>query len=202
MQEPTKEQFLSDVKDHAITILKDDGVYRHINYAKPGTINMSFQITTWPGYLCISGDMGCYTFSRTNDMFNFFGGDDLGINPSYWQEKVQAGASYSGASAICKEYSPEKFKSAVKECANDWLEQHPFDDEEKKESFEEEIEEITDCADDYYDAINAVRNSNLRCLQDFFENSIEAYKYHYIWCLWAIVWGISVYEKEKAKAAE
>lgn len=163
--EPTREQFLSDVKDHCITILKDDGIYRHINYAKPGTINISFQVTTWPGYLCISGDMGCYTFSRTQDMFNFFGGgDDLGINPGYWQEKVQAGASYSGASAICKEYSPDKFRAAIKEVSGDWRNSHTFDGEDEKEDFDSEIQGILCFADDYYEAINAVRGREHHCL--------------------------------------
>ena len=29
----------------------------------------TFDIVTWPGYLCYSGDMGCFVFTRLPDMF-------------------------------------------------------------------------------------------------------------------------------------
>ena len=35
--EPIERIFLKDTKDHAVTVLRDDGVYRHIKVAKPGT---------------------------------------------------------------------------------------------------------------------------------------------------------------------
>ena len=51
-------------------VLRDDGVYRHIRFKKPGTGCMHFDLVTWPGYLCYSGDMGCYVFCRLNARFS------------------------------------------------------------------------------------------------------------------------------------
>lgn len=87
-REPTEATFRKDVAQHRMTVIHDHGVHRHLRFGKPGDSNLSFQITTWPGYLCYSGDMGCYVFFRVEDMFRFFRGER--INPGYWAEKVQA----------------------------------------------------------------------------------------------------------------
>lgn len=98
MPQPNEKSFLRDVKDHVMEIRQDDGLYRSIRFQKPGRWTYGFDITTWPGYLCISGDMGCFVFARLPDMFEFFRGQKphikgdktLGINLGYWAEKVQA----------------------------------------------------------------------------------------------------------------
>ena len=66
------EQFLRDVAEHTMTVIREDGVSRHIRFAKPGTSCMHFDLITWPGYLCYTGDMGTYVFQRLTDMFEFF----------------------------------------------------------------------------------------------------------------------------------
>lgn len=82
----TREQFLEDVKDHRLTIIKDDGLYRHLRFKQPGTSNMFFDIVTWPGYLAYTGDMGSFVFTRIEDMLGFFRSKrgELGINTGYW----------------------------------------------------------------------------------------------------------------------
>ncbi len=60
----TLERFLGDVKGHVFEIKNDDGLYRNITVKKPDSSIYGYKITTWPGYLCISGDMGTYVFSR------------------------------------------------------------------------------------------------------------------------------------------
>jgi hypothetical protein len=55
----TKETFLRDVKDHQMTILKDDGVFRCIEFRNPADRGTYFfYLTTFPGRLVISGDCG------------------------------------------------------------------------------------------------------------------------------------------------
>ena len=83
-----KEFFLNS--DHELSILHDEGVYRHLQMKQPNTNNMWYDIVTYPNNLVISGDMGCCVFSRINDMFQFFRTDELSINYSYWSEKEQA----------------------------------------------------------------------------------------------------------------
>lgn len=72
MRDITEETFLADVAAHQIHVLRDDGVHRHIRFKRPGTYCMQFDLITWPGYLCYTGDMGTYVFNRLEDMFEFF----------------------------------------------------------------------------------------------------------------------------------
>jgi hypothetical protein len=83
------EQFAKDVAGHRMTVLHEDGIYRHLRFRHPDSGSYWFDLVTWPGFLSITGDMDAWTFSRTEDMFGFFRGTR--INPQYWAEKVRAG---------------------------------------------------------------------------------------------------------------
>ena len=65
------ERFKKDTAEHQMTVLRDDGLYRHLRFRKPGTGIYGFDIVTWPGYLAISGDMGASMFTRLEDMIQF-----------------------------------------------------------------------------------------------------------------------------------
>lgn len=95
-----EEEFLRDVSNHEMLIIRDDGLYRHIRFQRPDTSSMYFDLITWPNRLCYTGDMSTYVFSRIEDMFRFFRADRqrstrddqrLEINLSYWAEKVISG---------------------------------------------------------------------------------------------------------------
>ncbi|WP_213573307.1 hypothetical protein [Rhodococcus sp. USK13] len=102
-----KARFEAEVTEHQMTVLHDEGLYRHIKFARPGSNMWRFDLVTWPGHLAISGDLQSYTFSRLPDMFEFF--DGRRINPSYWAEKVVAGRERT------MEYSPERARQLVVE---------------------------------------------------------------------------------------
>jgi len=53
-----KERVGNDLAEHVVTVLHSDGLYRHWRCQKPGTGMMGFDIVTWPGSLCFTGDMG------------------------------------------------------------------------------------------------------------------------------------------------
>ncbi|SQC93443.1 Uncharacterised protein [Cedecea neteri] len=116
--------FLRDVALHTLQIHRDDGLYRHLRFKRPGTNAYYFDIVTWPGYLTITGDMGTWTFSRVSDMFNFFMDSHFGhrasfvINPGYWSEKFEAGAGRSRR-------NPPAMSSTQKPlmglCSNGWV---------------------------------------------------------------------------------
>lgn len=76
---------------HALTVVCEDGLYRHWRCQAPGTYVYGFDVVTWPGYLCVCGDIGTWVFSRVRDMLEFFESDHGGINPQYWAEKLQDG---------------------------------------------------------------------------------------------------------------
>jgi hypothetical protein len=84
-------RFIKDTAEHEMTILHNDGLYRHLRFKKPGTRFYWFDLITWPGYLTIAGDMGTFTFERTEDMLTFFRGAG-DINPQYWSEKIRPNA--------------------------------------------------------------------------------------------------------------
>ncbi len=64
-------RFATNVKDHTIKCLKNDGLYRHYSCTNNGSSIYRFDIITWPGYMAIVGDMGDYVFAREKDMFPF-----------------------------------------------------------------------------------------------------------------------------------
>ena len=89
--------FVKNTKDHELTVIREDGLYRHLRLAEPGTRMWSIDITTWPGHLATTGDIGSgFMFSRESDMIGFFDkrGDwrtDYGapeIDFRYWAEKL------------------------------------------------------------------------------------------------------------------
>lgn len=201
MRYPTVEVFQKNITTHGIDIERDDGIFRHIRFSKPDSIDQSFQLTTWPGHVCISGDMGTFVFSRIPDMFNFFRGEPgrLGINPGYWLEKLQSGAFNN--SGIAKQWSAAKFEEAVWNDFNDWAE-----DEEDQGMIEEVRQQIQDdvieCADHEFEAMEAIDSFDCDAFDfaDFWEHDCTDWTYHYIWCLYAIVWGVGEYDKAKEAA--
>jgi hypothetical protein len=111
----TEQQFLSNVKNHTMKIIKDDDLHRHISFSNNGSNIYRFDLITWPGSLCIDGDCGTYVFRRITDMFEFFRVDDhdfnknrdggLSINTGYWGEKLTA----IGTNAGYKEFDEDAF---------------------------------------------------------------------------------------------
>lgn len=87
-------RFKRETADHAMTVLHEDGLYRHLVFANPEGGFYRFDLITWPHNLMLRGDGFSFAFSvyPTTDMFELFKGSSHGsINPGYWQEKVTAG---------------------------------------------------------------------------------------------------------------
>lgn len=194
-----KKQFLKDVKNHKMIIIKDDSLYRHIRFKRPDTKNMEFDLITWPDHLMFTGDMGSYAFTRTEDMFYFFvpkteylkDFEKTNINLFYWEEKVLSQSIFGNG---IREFNSENFNEQIKEhfFEYEWEEKT----EEEKEELWKEIEyEVT--GDDEYECIERIRNFKNEKIKfdsySFFEGYREPYTYHYIWCCHAIVWGILTY---------
>lgn len=217
---PTKETFLENVKDHKMEILNDSGIYRTIRFGEPDTYCRHFFLTTWDGHLTISGDMGTYTFERTHDMFKFFNGKY--INPSYWSEKLRAGAHRHWE--IAEEFDAEALKEIVFEEFNDYWSPSDIEEDlnlysegyegyddlvEKKEEMKEEMLECKEELQWTLDNINNIQQAygeldNFECNgfkfhPDFFIDGFSPtkYTYHYLWCCYAIQWGIGVYNEYK-----
>lgn len=204
----TEERFLGDVERHEMTVIRDDGVNRHIRFKRPNEGAYWFDLVTWPGTLCIDGDCGTYVFRRLHDMFEFFrtgrewlrNGATLGINPCYWGEKLQAKASHGGY----EEFSEDLFKEAVKQEFDNWVESEEPCDEDKQELWEDIKDRVLCYANDgAYAAVDAAMsyepdNSSIKFeMQDFYEHRLNDFTFHFIWCCYAIAWGVNTYDESK-----
>jgi len=200
-----KKWFDKEIPDHEMKIHLDNGLYRHIHYQKPGTGVQYFSITTFPHHLCISGDMGTYVFSRVEDMFKFFRNDGNIINPSYWGEKLKSISTFGGY----EKFNVDEFKEQVEFSFNGFRED--IDDSELADKIWADIKaRVVDPANDdgdgwetmrsameykYVDIDDGTEIGNI--FQDFGETGCNRYTHNYIWCLWAIVHAIKMYDEFK-----
>ena len=184
------DDFIKVTAKHEMEVVLDKGEHRHIGFCRPNGSAYHFSLITWPGHLCISGDMGTYVFSRIVDMFSFFRSKDHKINAYYWSEKIESKDSRCGV----RKYSEESFREAVKKYSADWV----YDNDEERDVVKEELEELLQRGDDgecrAYDAANDFTSSFGHKYGDFWEAELRDFTYQYIWCCHAIVYGIQQYD--------
>jgi hypothetical protein len=193
--------FLHDVRDHELTIVLDQGLHRHITLGRPGSGAYRFHITTWPGYLAISGDCGSYTFARLRDMFQFFR-DDSGqnrINEGYWSEKLQAVDRHGGRDELDEEAYNDAIRAGLLRHIQD---ENLALSQAKDVVREAKCESLIEPPDDHSAAIDQAMR--FRCpvtdrypFEDFYENHLTRCSYRLVWCMRAIVWGIKQYDQAK-----
>ncbi|EPJ7714344.1 hypothetical protein [Citrobacter freundii] len=211
----TSNRFLVDTAFHRMEIIRDDGLYRHLRMKQPGTSCYYFDIITWPGYLTVTGDMGTWTFSRINDMFNFFGRWDGEINTGYWSEKLEAGACCSARELLAKDFDEDEFSESLKEYFSEYLEgSEPHDadgddewnDDRISDSDKRDIREIVSdlCSANFsneHDAYQAVYDADWPegfSAWDICDGlTFKTYTSHFRWILFAITWAISKYHNTK-----
>jgi len=180
-------RFQHDVEQHAMTVLHDVGLYRHLRFQRPDRMEYWFDLVTWPGYLAITGDMGSFTFTRLRDMVEFFAGAG-DINPGYWAEKIQAGKGDT------EEYAPERFRALV----HDAFGEHVADNSGTAgldDLWQAITSEVLPHADERcraYDALSAFEHQGFT-FADAWEWHLDRWTYHYLWCCFAIRWGVQLY---------
>lgn len=214
-----EQEFLRDVAEHTVHVFRDEGVYRHIRFGRERSSIFHFHLITWPGHLCYTGDMGTFVFSRVTDMFQFFRMDEhdlnrnphgLSINPGYWSEKILAadGMRRRGGST---EFSYEKFRNVINKYRIQWIKEacrnSSMDKAERRELWEEVQDEILDRLDEGEHALHtAARDFSFRSEQgkvyyfeDLWDHNFEEYTCTFMWCCFALAWGIKKYDEAKTK---
>lgn len=181
-------EFLSHVGNHVVSVLHDDGLYRHVRFADPDTLMYSFDLVTWPGHLSITGDIGTgLVFQRHDDMFAFFdsGQADGQINAGYWAEKL------SRCAPLMLEYSPEKFLKVADEMFEEFTSSlSPAEKTEARASF---VDEVVDFSETEVDAMLYLAEFGFggRLLNPQVEREdFTDYTEGFILQLHAILWGI------------
>lgn len=208
-REITKGTFLQEVATHQMQIIRDDGVNRHVRFKSPGTIAAQFDLITWPGHLCYTGDMGTYVFSRIKDMFEFFRadkrhGDGLHINRGYWSEKVLAADRHGKITEFSGDQFVTRLREALEECIaanrDEWDDDYPA---ELRARFDDEVAAYAD--DGEHAARQAAEGFEVddeQVFTDLWEYDFHRFTDHFTWCCLALAWGIKQYDAAKQPAAE
>jgi hypothetical protein len=194
-------------------VLLDNGIYRHLHFKNSDPkwgFNQWFEIVTWPGYLSYSGDMGCFVFSRLTDMFEFFRHSPLNereslyINIDYWAEKLEAVDRLGGRTPGAEAFSAEKAEARIHEEVNQWIEDYSLSKKEQTELRVEIQNEVlwalNDSESELYRALREfsyeIKDEKLE-FQDSWEWDLKEYTGRFIWCCYALAWGIRQYDKAK-----
>lgn len=110
-------RFARDTAKHEMTVLREDGLYRHMRFATPKGY-YAFDLLTWANNFVIRGDGISFLFSvyPTEDLFELFRrtawtGE---INPGYWQEKVIAGRDQ------IEDYNDDLLRAEIADTVKQW----------------------------------------------------------------------------------
>lgn len=186
------ERFAADTADHQMTVLHDDGLYRHLRFKSPRSSEYWFELATWPGCLAIRGDVGDGpVFARLPDMFEFFRRRDGRINPGYWAEKVTSGRDELYV------YDPDVFDQRVKEA---FVEAVRYSDAPRGlgKAVRAELLDHDDVCDER-GAHRLVAEFEFKGFRfyDTWEWSFRDWEWSFLWYCHAIVWGIAQYDAHK-----
>ncbi|WP_433860166.1 hypothetical protein [Streptomyces kronopolitis] len=116
-----KERFAVEAEGAAMTVLKGDGVYRHVRWDFPTASWSWCEIVTWPHVLVLRGGLGSWMFTDTEDVTELFRPTSTSerINPLYWEGKLAPG---SGTARV---YSPERAVAHIRQTVADLSEAFP-----------------------------------------------------------------------------
>ncbi|SOY56816.1 hypothetical protein [Cupriavidus taiwanensis] len=210
----TQERFERDVAKHEMTVIRDDGVNRHLMFREPGCSSYWFEIVTWAGTLCIKGDMGTYVFSRTPDMFEFFrtardeGQGQLYINEDYWCEKLQAVSSNGYGQGSAKTFDADAFKRHVVSEFRDYCRDRSLEHADRKDMWYwlrcDVLDSVCDGDTDASSRLGSwfLAKDHPDLFSEWWEWDCEKYKHHYVWNLYAIAWAIRQYDAAKLPVQE
>lgn len=116
-----KERFASEADGATMTVVKDDGPHRHLSFRFPKASWEGCEIVTWPGALTLRGGLGCWSFTRVEDMLDFFrpGPNNERVNPLYW-----AGNLVPGSGSEVKEYDEDRARAYVRHAVAEAVQTH------------------------------------------------------------------------------
>ena len=212
----TKEVFLKDVENHQLTILADTDFVRSIRFKQPDTTNRYFDITTWDGHLCISGDMGTYVFKRLPENQEQF--RHAIQNPSTLSGKLESVSLIGGYRKFDTALVEQSIDNRVEElCGSipqffsqldeDGLDEHSTE-EALEAAFREEVKDHFMNEDlGEYRFISAIESFESSVIKDLTLVNDDDYDWltsdkiseQYAWVCHAIPWGIVQYDKFKSE---
>jgi hypothetical protein len=190
--------FQKDTAGHKLTVLHEQGLYRHLRMAAPGTRWGSWDIITWPGHLATSGDSSDgLTFSREADMIADFFGKMRGNRPyysdgapsidfRYWAEKLQGDQRDT-----VRAYVHADFIEFVTDTLNQRLETG-YDASLTRERVDELIAEVNDL-EEYETAARGWLDDHDKEFPDSWEHNFKDYTFHFQLACYAINAAVQTY---------
>lgn len=109
--------FSSDFAEARMTVRREDGLFRHVDWSAPKSMN-HLTVITWPYNLLVAGSHGSYHFERfgkdTEDMFAWLRGSRP--NPDSWASKL-----VNGRDSV-EEYDRSRMVAAINESVTEAIE--------------------------------------------------------------------------------
>jgi hypothetical protein len=191
-----RDRFRSDTAEHQLTVVRDDGLYRHLRFSRPDSWFYGFDVVTWPGYLAFVGDMGDLLFSREQDMVAFFEKMEGQPDPRYLAEKLKG----PGGTNRVLRYSPD----LLRDCLREWV-CEVTEDGGRHDLWVAVKEQILDCeeaasVDAALFLVRDFRHGDLY-IEGWEEWDLWVYDEHFLWACWAILRVVSEYRAATASTA-
>ncbi|MEV6547911.1 hypothetical protein AB0M57_04280 [Streptomyces sp. NPDC051597] len=183
-------RFARETAGHEMTVLHEDGLYRHLKFADPAGGFYRFDLVTWPHNVFLRGDGFSFGFSvyPTKDMFDVFrGSSGGGINPGYWQEKVNSGK--------VRDWSESLFRAWVLDEATKAENRHPGAVEAVGKQILHSDEHSTEYQGTAEYAVASFRHGDFRLrIPNDWEHTFEDFSWEFLFACHAVLFGIGRYD--------
>lgn len=190
-------RFARETRGHKMTVLHEDGLYRHLKFADPDGGFYRFDLLTWPHNAFLRGDGFSFGFSiyPTKDIFDMFRGSSSGgITPGYWQEKVTAGK--------VKDWSEDLFRAWVLDEAAKGESRYPGLVEAVGKQILHSDEHSTEYQGTAEYAVASFSHGDYRLrLPNHWDESFEDYSWEYLFACHAVLFGIRQYDAARKAVA-
>lgn len=197
MADDIAERFARETADHTMTVLHDDGLYRHLAFRNPKRAwNYWFDLITAPGVLIFQGDGDSYTFRRLDDMFEFFRGSTWNGAPNlgYWAEKLTIPGGQTGV----MQYDQDLLAAHVKQSVTDYYDGQDIPDGLVDAVQDQVLDELVGDETTDHGTVDAfsfrVTSDERFRFTDTWEWTCRDYDWWFLWACQAIVWGIAQYD--------
>lgn len=170
----------SAFKYHELTLEFGVGLFRHWRCAEPGTVVYAFNITTFPGRIVVTGDIGDLIVERVRDMIPWCRGSIDSI--SYFAEKVPH-------SIVKRVYDPDSACEWVEDELGRLDESDEYHEPgskwaEQNKKYREELRAALDHVDDEHEFIERCRDLSYPDWWDGF--CVNTWNSNFLWCREAI----------------
>ena len=193
--------FLKLTERHLMLPVMDNRHHRHLRFQRQDSLDAHFDIVTWPGRLCISGDRGCYVFGGQLDMMSVFRAPDrdtipagvtLPVKLDEWQAMLVSEDTVRGTET----FDPEMFAAEV----HGFLDEAGATDAVRAAAV---ADVISEASMGEISAMTAVEGFNKDGFQfpDASEFDCHSYSRGFLFCCYAIVWAIGFYDEMVAANA-